>query len=261
MLVTTTATTVGLAASTAPALWGQIVRIGCGRRYCTCSSGYPTCHTDGYCWARFSWENRCPGTCTASYSVATCPCLGSNRLCYAYHCAGICQNTPCCSTQLSGSCTISQVNNIVECSVYGCFHQCPGCPGGTSPSPPPPSTSSPTAITSGTTPTPAPTVADPCDAVRNTCATQTCAGNVITTNYCSISGGVLVEECDCTSQSSINAEASPVTSEGGSSSSSSSVGLIAGVGGGVVAIVGIGAALYLMKMRATKVEQSPQTAH
>ena len=37
--------------------------------------------------------------------------------------------------------------------------------------------------------------------------------------------------------------------------------LIAGVGGGVVAIVGIGAALYLMKMRATKVEQSPQTAH
>ena len=43
-------------------------------------------------------------------------------------------------------------------------------------------------------------------------------------------------------------------------SASSSVGLIAGVGGGVVAIVGIGAAVYLMKMRATKVAQSPQAA-
>jgi len=44
------------------------------------------------------------------------------------------------------------------------------------------------------------------------------------------------------------------------SSSSSSVGLIAGVGGGVVAVLGIGAAVYLMKMRAKKVQQSPQTA-
>jgi len=50
-----------------------------------------------------------------------------------------------------------------------------------------------------------------------------------------------------------------MASEDGSSSSSSSVGLIAGVGGGGVAIIGIGAAVYLMKMQAKKVEQSPQT--
>lgn len=67
----------------------------CGSRTCMCPPDYSTCYSSGYCWnSMFTYDtDACGNACTASFG--TCPCVGSDRLCYDYRCGNTCQNFPC----------------------------------------------------------------------------------------------------------------------------------------------------------------------